>query len=89
MLFGNSVNSRSRLGSQGRSWEKTKPGPPRTALAAARFYDFIEAIENPDHDRHEELLEWIGGEFDPEAFDPVKATKAMKKGQGDWRKEAW
>lgn len=28
------------------------------------------------------LLEWIGGEFDPEAFDPVATTKAMKKGLG-------
>jgi hypothetical protein len=26
------------------------------------------------------LLEWIGGSFDPEAFDPAAATKAMKKG---------
>jgi hypothetical protein len=31
------------------------------------------------------LHEWIGGEFDPEAFDPVAATKAMKKGLGDWK----
>ena len=33
---------------------------------------FIKAIQNPDHERHEE--------FDPEAFDPAAATKAMKKG---------
>jgi hypothetical protein len=28
-----------------------------------------------------------GGSFDPEAFDPVAATKAMKKGLGDWRSQ--
>ena len=30
-----------------------------------------------------------GGRFDPEAFDPVKATKAMKKGLPDWRRMVW
>jgi hypothetical protein len=29
----------------------------------------IEAIRDPNHERHKEMLEW-GGEFDPEAFDP-------------------
>ena len=24
---------------------------------------------NPKHKRHEELLEWVGAEFDPEGFD--------------------
>jgi hypothetical protein len=41
------------------------------------------------YERHEELLEWIGGSFDPDAFDPAAATKAMKKGLPDWRREAW
>jgi hypothetical protein len=38
-----------------------------------------------DNERHEELLEWVGGRFDPEKFDPPKATKAMRKGLPDWR----
>jgi hypothetical protein len=29
----------------------------------------IEAIRDPNHERHNEMLEW-GGEFDPEAYDP-------------------
>ena len=28
------------------------------------------------------------GRFDPEEFDAVKATKAMKKGLPDWRRMA-
>lgn len=40
---------------------------------------FFQGIE------HEELLEWIGGEFDPEVFNPVAATNKMKKGLPDWR----
>jgi hypothetical protein len=28
---------------------------------------------------------WIGREFDPEAFNPVGATRRMKQGLPDWR----
>jgi hypothetical protein len=24
---------------------------------------------DPHHERHEELLNWVGGDFDPESFD--------------------
>lgn len=43
------------------------------------------AIRNPKHKRHEELLEWVEGRFDPEEFDLALATKAMKKGLPDWK----
>ncbi len=26
------------------------------------------ALADPDHEKHNELLDWVGGEFDPEAF---------------------
>jgi hypothetical protein len=40
----------------------------------------VEAIQNPEDERHEELLEWVGGSFDPEAFDPAQATREMQRG---------
>jgi hypothetical protein len=46
----------------------------------------VEAVQDEGHERHDELLEWVGGSFDPEAFDPVAATKRMKKGLPDWRR---
>jgi len=30
---------------------------------------FLEAIRDPNHSEHEMYVEWIGGEFDPGAFD--------------------
>ena len=63
--------------------------PPEDCGGIWGYPNFIEAIENPNHERHEEILEWIGGSFDPEAFDPTAASKAMKKGLGDWRKESF
>jgi hypothetical protein len=62
--------------------------PPEDCGGVWGYADFVEAIQNPDHERHEELLEWVGGSFDPEEFDPVKATKAMRKGLPDWRSMA-
>jgi hypothetical protein len=48
--------------------------------------DFLDAIRNPDHEQHEEMLEWAGGRFDPDVFDPATVTKRMKKGLPDWRR---
>lgn len=42
--------------------------PPEDCGGAWGYADFVEAIKDPQHKRHEELIEWIGDEFDPEAF---------------------
>jgi hypothetical protein len=42
--------------------------PPEDCGGVYGYHDFLEAIGDPDHERHEELLEWIGGHFDPKAF---------------------
>lgn len=44
--------------------------PPEDCGGVWGYKEFLKAIKNPDHERHEELLEWIGGEFDPEYFNP-------------------
>ena len=62
--------------------------PPEDCGGIWGYADFVEAIQNPDHERHEELPEWVGGRFDPEEFDPAKATKAMRKGLPGWRSMA-
>jgi hypothetical protein len=69
--------------------EGARACPPDDCGGIWGYSDFVEAIQNPDHERHEELLEWVGGRFDPEAFDPAMATRAMKKGLPDWRNEEW
>ncbi len=43
--------------------------PPEDCGGPWGYGDFLEAIQNPAHPRHKELLEWVGDEFDPEAFD--------------------
>ena len=46
------------------------------------IYDFIDALADPKHEQHDDVIEW-GSDFDPK--DAMKATKAMKKGLPDWR----
>jgi hypothetical protein len=59
--------------------------PPEDCGGIWGYYDLLEAMEGPKNARHEELLEWLGGPFDPEAFDASQATKAMRGGLPDWR----
>lgn len=42
--------------------------PPEDVGGTWSYYEFLEAIANPQHPDHEDRLEWIGGEFDPEGF---------------------
>lgn len=44
--------------------------PPEDCGGPWGYQSFLEAIRDPAHDDHERMLEWVGGSFDPEAFDP-------------------
>ena len=43
--------------------------PPEDCGGPWGYPYFVEKIQDPDHEEHEETLEWVGGEFDPEEFD--------------------
>ena len=51
------------------------------------YADFLEAIRDKTHEERAAIFEWVSGWFDPEEFDPVTATKSMKKGLPDWKNE--
>lgn len=48
--------------------------PPEDCGGPYNYNDFLESIRNPDDEQHEEMLEWVGGEFDSEHFDPNEVT---------------
>ena len=60
--------------------------PPEDVGGAWSYADFLEALADPKHERHEELLQW-SGLFDPNEFDAVKMTKEMRRGIFDWRND--
>ncbi|MFZ2385490.1 MAG: plasmid pRiA4b ORF-3 family protein [Candidatus Omnitrophota bacterium] len=43
--------------------------PPEDCGGPRGYEDFLKAIRNRRHPEHKHMLEWIGGEFDPEEFD--------------------
>jgi hypothetical protein len=42
--------------------------PPEDVGGIWGYYAFLEAIQDPNHPEHDDMLEWVGGEFDPERF---------------------
>jgi hypothetical protein len=43
--------------------------PPDDVGGVPGYLDFLDAIRDPNHEDHEDMLEWCGGTFDPTAFD--------------------
>jgi len=64
--------------------EGARSCPPEDCGGVWGYADLLEAITNPKHESHAELLEWLGGSFDPEAFDPIAATTEMRKASPAW-----
>ena len=68
--------------------EGARACPPEDVGGTGGYQEYLEAMADPGHERHEELLAWRGP-FNPDAFDPAKATRAMRRGLPDWRSERW
>jgi hypothetical protein len=49
--------------------EGARRGPPEDVGGPWGYGEFLEAIADPKHERHAELLEWCGGDFEPHQFD--------------------
>ena len=52
--------------------------PPEDCGGIGGFYDLVEAIQDPQHYRHEELLDWVGEDYDPEEFSIEKVNGALQ-----------
>ena len=52
--------------------------PPENCGGVWGYAEFLEAISDPDHEAHEDMLEWIGGEFDPEKFSTQVVNRELK-----------
>lgn len=55
--------------------------PPEDCGGVWGYQEFLPAIEHPDHDQHESMLEWAGGRFDPEAFDIADFQRRLDRGR--------
>jgi len=60
-----------------------KACPPEDCGGVWGYYEMLEAIADPNHEQHEDIVEWLGDEFDPDAFD-LKEVNAML---AEWREQ--
>ncbi len=51
--------------------------PPEDVGGVWGYEEFVEAITNPKHPEHQDMLEW-SGEFDPEEFDLEEVNSRLK-----------
>ena len=63
-------------------------GPPEDCGGIPGFYNLLEAIRDPENKQHEELLNWLGDSYDPEAFSVDNLNRRLAPMQRRWNKAA-
>lgn len=62
--------------------------PPEDCGGLNGYPELLEAIADPEHERHEHLAEWVG-DFDPEAFSVAQANNSIKAICALYRERGW
>jgi hypothetical protein len=52
--------------------------PPEDCGGVWGYADLLEIIMDPKHEEYDSMMEWLGGDFDPEAFDRDRVNKYLK-----------
>jgi hypothetical protein len=52
--------------------------PPDDVGGPDGYEAFLAAVSDPGHEEHEDFLQWVGGSFDPTAFDPEAVNIALR-----------
>lgn len=53
--------------------------PPEDVGGPPGYVDFLDAISNPAHPEHEDMLTRCGGSFDPKAFNIERANQRLQR----------
>ena len=52
--------------------------PPEDCGGPYGYTEMLAAVADPDHDRHDDVLVWLGGDFDPAAFDAAAVNARLR-----------
>lgn len=61
--------------------------PPEDCGGPWGYAELLEAIKDRKHERHAELTEWIGDDFDPDAIDPERLTAQVAELAKKWSRK--
>jgi len=53
--------------------------PPEDVGGPPGYVDFLEAISDPTHPEHDDMLRWCGGRFHPTAFDIEHTNQRLQR----------
>jgi len=59
-------------------------GPPEDCGGVYGYYHLLDAIGDPEDEEHEDLLEWIGGGYNPDAFSVDEINRRLAPAQRRW-----
>jgi len=57
--------------------------PPEDCGGPWGYRDLLKVIANPKHKEYKNMMEWLGGSFDPEQFDAEETSQALKEPMSD------
>ncbi len=60
-----------------------KACPPEDCGGVWGYYTLLDTIADPKHEQHDEMVEWLGEEFAPDAFDRKDVNAIF----AEWRKD--
>ncbi len=52
--------------------------PPEDCGGPPGYFDLLEALDDPAHPEHDSYRVWVGGAFDPEAFDLRRSNRRRR-----------
>jgi len=52
--------------------------PPENCGGVGGYEHLLEVLSDPSHEEHEELSEWVGGQYDPEPFDLRTVNRILR-----------
>jgi hypothetical protein len=53
--------------------------PPEDCGGIGGYYELLEAVNNPKHEAHQQMLDWLGEPFDPGRFDLQAVNAALRR----------
>ncbi len=56
-----------------------RTAPPEECGGPWGYAEFLRAVRDSEHEEHESMMEWIGGTFDPDAFDPDDVNQRLAR----------
>jgi len=59
--------------------EGARACPPEDVGGVPGYYEFCEALKDPNHEEHESYIEWVGGNYDSENFDSNEVNWELMK----------